>query len=96
MAYISTEHSVGDIVYAYDADSDTVQRLRIIGLRAFSESATRYGGEWHVDYVARPARALNGHLSRQYAGSVLHYSAANAFPAITPEVAPAPEQAEAA
>ena len=97
MAYISTEHSVGDIVYAYDSGSDSVQRLRIVGMHASTADAGKWGGgEWSVSYVAKPAQAKEAPLAGTYQGSRLHYSAANAFPAILPECAPAPEQAEAA
>jgi len=97
MAYISTEHSVGDIVYAYDSGSDSVQRLRIVGMHASTADAGRWGGgEWSVSYVAEPAQAKEASLAGTYQGSRLHSTAREAFPAIPPQVAPATEQAEAA
>ena len=90
MAYISTSHSVGDIVFAYDDDNDSIQRLRIIGVQASSESVTRYGtGEWHVEYLARPAQAAGPNLTRSYCGDDLHSAPRSAFPDIAPEAAPA-------
>ena len=89
MAYISTSHSVGDIVYAYDEDSDSVQRLRVIGLRALTEDATKYGsGQWRVHYVTVPAQAADDRTKREYLENSLHARPEGAFPDLLPEAAP--------
>jgi hypothetical protein len=92
MAYISTNHSVGDIVFVYDHDTDSVQRLRVVGMSASSADATRFGGgEWEVLYMAKPAQACEAASSRRYSDRDLHSSARDAFPEILPECAPALE-----
>ena len=91
MAYISTSHSVGSIVYAYDEDTDSVRRLRVIAVTAKSTDAKRYdGGTWDVEYTCKPAQTCLSYDHDFYSEKDLHDTPREAFPAITPEAAPIP------
>ena len=98
MAYISTSHSVGDIVYAYDHDTDSVQRLRVVSLTAKSKDCQKYGGgSWDIEYQCQAAQCFAGDEAAVgfYDEDALHESAREAFPAIRPAAEPAlPEVTE--
>lgn len=46
---IRTAHSVGDIVFFYDSETDTVQRGVVVGIEA-RNTKPGYSPEWHVVY----------------------------------------------
>lgn len=93
MAYIDTSHSVGNLVFFYDAASDSVRRLRILAIVA-KATEKGYAPGWEVRYHAAPADAKGTSIE----ASVLTYSDAElysrpecAFPSIVEAVEPAPE-----
>ena len=83
MAFISTSHSVGDIVYRHDARTDSVQRLRIASLTAKTVDATKYvSGQWVVHYICAPAQATELHDFIVATDDELFNSWSSAFPVL--------------
>lgn len=92
MAYTSirTAHSVGDVVYFYDSESDTVQRGVVVGIEANS-TGTGYSPKWTVMYrVAHKFAAEKPQHPSLICEDDLKESARDAFPPIPPEPAEEP------
>ncbi|MCE2909397.1 MAG: hypothetical protein LW712_11195 [Burkholderiaceae bacterium] len=88
MAYITTNHGVGDIVYAYTPESDTVQRLRVTAVHAESCNADAYGrGDFSISYSVRRAMGEPSDATVKMAQDALHNSPRDAFPQLPAEEA---------
>ena len=100
MAYtnLRTAHSVGDVVYIYDTDTDSVVRAVVTSICATTESP---GSEpqYQVNYTVRrkwaqkPDQPLDGWA---LSGEFLHSDVQRAFPPVPPDAEPAPQDEPAA
>lgn len=78
MAYITTEHSVGATVYAYNPAADCVLRLIIVGIQAVSRDRG-YSPSFAVSYQVRQANDPDATTSLMDE-DLLHSNASGAFP----------------
>ncbi len=84
MAYINTSHSVGNIVFFYDAASDSVRRLRVLAIVA-KATESGYAPDWEVRYHAVTANATGTGIEASvltYSDGELHSRPEYAFPEI--------------
>ena len=87
MAYVSPKFDIGETAFFYDADSDTVQRVKVTGIRAEC-AGSRFDTKWKIVYTVRDEWARDPRAGDATIGEDdLHSSAHSAFPPIPPEPA---------
>lgn len=93
MAYISTAYSVGNIVFVYRPERDSVQRMRILSMHAKCTAGSGLSSDWEVTYYAEPAMASRPSPvnTEEFSESQLYSRPEYAFPAIVHAVVQLPE-----
>lgn len=81
MPYIQCAHEVGDVVFTYDAESDSLQRGKVVGIRCFAKERL---GAFKVTYILRS----KDDALLQRAEKDVHYSEYGAFPPLPSDPEP--------